>query len=79
MQRTFIYFAAFTGMASVFAATLLVVALVLGGPDRAEPAANAADGTRTGGGVHRHCVRPRLRAGDGPRRRAGNLHRHLRE
>jgi plastocyanin len=30
MQRTFIYFAAFTGMGTVFAATLLVVALVLG-------------------------------------------------
>ena len=41
MQRTFIYFAAFTGMASVFAATLLVVALVLGAPDRAEPSASA--------------------------------------
>ena len=33
MQRTFIYFAAFTGMGTVFAATLLVVALVLGVPN----------------------------------------------
>ena len=30
MQRTFVYFAAFTGMAAVFAATLIVAALVLG-------------------------------------------------
>ena len=30
MQRTFLYFAAFTGMGAVFAATLLVAALVLG-------------------------------------------------
>jgi len=32
MQRAFLYFAAFTGMATVFAATLVVVALVLGQP-----------------------------------------------
>jgi len=30
MRRTFVYFAAFTGMGTVFAATLLVAALVLG-------------------------------------------------
>ncbi len=39
MQRTFIYFAAFTGMGTVFAATLLVAALMLGATDRAEPGA----------------------------------------
>jgi manganese oxidase len=38
MQRTFLYFAAFTGMGTVFAATLLVAALVLD-PDRAAVAA----------------------------------------
>jgi len=32
MQRTFLYFAAFTGMGTVFAATLVVAALVLGQP-----------------------------------------------
>src|SRR5687768_14683171 len=30
MQRTFLYFAAFTGMGAVFAATLIVAALILG-------------------------------------------------
>ena len=30
MHRTFLYFAAFTGMGTVFAATMLVVALMLG-------------------------------------------------
>jgi manganese oxidase len=54
MQRTFIYFAAFTGMGTVFGATLLVAALVLGTGNEpgvasghsAEPAAPApsADG-----------------------------------
>ena len=33
MQRSFLYFAAFTGMGAVFAATLIVAALVLGGGD----------------------------------------------
>ena len=33
MQRSFIYFAAFTGMGTVFVATLLVAALVLGATD----------------------------------------------
>ncbi|MEA2652678.1 MAG: hypothetical protein QOI85_2399 [Chloroflexota bacterium] len=50
MQRTFVYFAAFTGMGAVFAATLLVVALILGttnGPGvgasaSAEPSASGA-------------------------------------
>lgn len=36
MQRNFIYFAAFTGMASVFASTLLVAAMMLGVSDRAD-------------------------------------------
>ena len=49
MQRNFLYFAAFTGMGAVFAATLLVSALVLGttnnrgsaAPASAEPGASA--------------------------------------
>ena len=57
MQRNFIYFAAFTGMATVFAATLLVAALMLGVSDRAgadaslsaEPSASGA-GTDTRAG-----------------------------
>jgi len=36
MQRNLLYFAAFTGMGSVFAATLLVAALVLGATNRAQ-------------------------------------------
>ena len=36
MQRNFIYFAAFTGMASVFALTLLMAAFMLGLSDRAD-------------------------------------------
>ncbi len=44
MQRTFLYFAAFTGMGSVFAATLIVAALILGqGPAAgATPAPSAS-------------------------------------
>jgi FtsP/CotA-like multicopper oxidase with cupredoxin domain len=38
MQRTFLYFAAFTGMAAVFAGTLVVAALVLGASGRATAA-----------------------------------------
>jgi len=50
MQRTFLYFAAFTGMGTVFAATLVVVALVLGQPavglaDSPAPSPSAAAGT----------------------------------
>jgi plastocyanin len=53
MQRSFLYFAAFTGMGTVFVATLLVAALILGSTDRAsgsdatpdpEPSAPAAEG-----------------------------------
>jgi manganese oxidase len=54
MKRTFLYVAAFAGMASVFAATLLVAAFVLGqaslsgvepaGPSAASPSASAAVG-----------------------------------
>ena len=51
MQRNFIYFAAFTGMSTASAATLLVAALMLGATDRAgatrtsaEPSAATADG-----------------------------------
>ena len=50
MHRNFLYFAAFTGMGTVFAATLLVVALLLGAtngagvaaPASSEPSASAA-------------------------------------
>ncbi|MEO7296711.1 MAG: multicopper oxidase domain-containing protein [Candidatus Limnocylindria bacterium] len=57
MQRNFIYFAAFTGMASVFASTLLVAAMMLGVSDRADAitaasaipsASTAATGTPAG-------------------------------
>ena len=49
MNRTFLYFAAFTGMASVFAATLVVAALVLGqtapgGPATPSGSAPVAEG-----------------------------------
>ena len=43
MQRTLLYFAAFTGMGTVFAATLLVAALVLGATNRADVASPASD------------------------------------
>src|SRR5687767_8506205 len=42
MPRALVYFAAFTGMASVFAATLVVAALVLGLPNPADPIAAAS-------------------------------------
>lgn len=44
MQRTFLYFAAFTGMGTVFVATLLVVGLVLGsvGPTTGSPPGSEA-------------------------------------
>ena len=42
MQRTFIYFAAFTGMASVFGATLLIAALMLGAANRPEGVAQTS-------------------------------------
>ena len=43
MHRTFLYFAAFTGMGTVFVATLLVAALLLGATDR-DGAATPASG-----------------------------------
>jgi plastocyanin len=52
MQRNFLYFAAFTGMGTVFVATLLVAALVLGAANRAtgnegspEPSPTASEPT----------------------------------
>jgi len=49
MQRNFMYFAAFTGMGTVFGATILVAAMILGATDRvgatptsAEPSASAS-------------------------------------
>jgi uncharacterized cupredoxin-like copper-binding protein len=44
MQRTFLYFAAFTGMGTVFVVTLLVAALVLGGatPATGQPGSQPA-------------------------------------
>ena len=55
--------------ASVFGATLLIAALMLGATDPAEPAATPPDGRRAGWRDHDHRLRPGLRAGDGPRRR----------
>ena len=44
MRRTFLYFAAFTGMGTVFVATLLVAALVLGGTNPSSgPAAGSGE------------------------------------
>ena len=40
MQRTFIYFAAFTAMGTVFVATMLVAALVLGATNNGSQAAS---------------------------------------
>src|SRR5688500_569799 len=42
MQRTFIYFAACTGMASVFGAALLIAALTLGATNRTDVVAQAS-------------------------------------
>ena len=42
MQRNFIYFAAFTGMASVFALTLLMAAFMLGLSNRADATTNVS-------------------------------------
>ena len=42
MNRTFLYFAAFTGMGTVFIATILVAALVLGATGQANPVAAAS-------------------------------------
>ena len=46
MRRTFIYFAAFTGMGTLFALTMIMAALVLGAPSSETPEASAptADG-----------------------------------
>ena len=44
MRRTFIYFAAFTGMGSVFAATMVVTALVLGYTPQAHGTPSASGG-----------------------------------
>jgi len=59
MQRTFLYFAAFTGMGTVFAATLLVAALVMGAtkdpgvaaPASPEPSASAPTAEGRGGEI----------------------------
>ena len=42
MQRTFLYFAAFTGMAAVFAGAIIVTALLFGARDRAAGASSSA-------------------------------------
>ena len=41
MRRTFIYFAAFTGMGTLFALTMIMAALVLGAPSSETPEASA--------------------------------------
>ena len=47
MQRTFMYFAAFTGMGTVFIVTLIVAGLIFGTAPTAEPAATSSpDGTQ---------------------------------
>ena len=48
MQRTFLYFAAFTGMAAVFAGTLIVTALLFGAADKAAGASPSAQPTASG-------------------------------
>ncbi|HYI68082.1 MAG TPA: plastocyanin/azurin family copper-binding protein, partial [Candidatus Limnocylindrales bacterium] len=50
MQRSFIYFAAFTGMGTVFVATLLVAALVLGAPDATSTLVEPGSSTPTTAG-----------------------------
>jgi FtsP/CotA-like multicopper oxidase with cupredoxin domain/plastocyanin len=42
MRRTFIYFAAFTGMGTLFALSMVMAALVLGAPSRETPSASAS-------------------------------------
>ena len=48
MSRTFIYFAAFTGMGTIFALTMILAAVVLGAPSTspAQPSQVAAEGPR---------------------------------
>ena len=45
MSRTFIYFAAFTGMGTIFALTMILAAVVLGAPST-EPGATLPGGCR---------------------------------
>ena len=79
MRRTFIYFAAFTGMGTLFVLSMVMAALVLGGPSSEEPEPSAP----TAQGQIGEITITAFDLGFEPAmvhvERGGDLHRHLRQ